>query len=145
MPAWQCKSAQDNSGPTAPTAGVVAATVAGTACYPAGVMAARLPSFLSSFFPIFSFFFFLVSPRLSSSGISLFISHRQFFFSVTYHRPSFTLTLFQFLSLHFISLAYLLPPYPLPPLSPSSGSRLSRRAVLHHDSDPNEANDKVGL
>ena len=56
VPARLCKFAPDNSGRSVPTAGVVAAAAAVTACYPAGVMAARLPlspSFLPSFLPLF--------------------------------------------------------------------------------------------
>lgn len=51
VPASLCKFAPDNSGRTVPTSGVVAAAVAETACYPAGVMAAWLP-LLPPFLPL---------------------------------------------------------------------------------------------
>lgn len=93
VPAWQCKFAGDNSGRTMPTSGVVAAAVAVTACYPAGVMAAWLP---------------LLFPHLT-----------QFCFVLPahFHRPSFTdsLPLSQFLPFCILLLA----PPPLPLASPS--------------------------
>lgn len=61
VPAWRRGSVQDNSGQIMPTAGVVAAATAVTACYPAGEMAACVPlfilsvppSYLPSFLPFF--------------------------------------------------------------------------------------------
>lgn len=54
VPARLCKFAPDNSGRIVPASGVVAAAVAVTACYSAGVMTACLilfPSCLPPFFP----------------------------------------------------------------------------------------------
>lgn len=84
VPAWRSGSVQDNSGRMMPTAGVVAAATALTACYPAGEMAACVPLLISSALPSFPFFPPSASIQLIFSPSHVLTSHFPF------HQPSLT-------------------------------------------------------
>lgn len=88
VPAWRRGSVQDNSGRIMPTAGVVAAATAVTACYPAGEMAPYVPLLiwpvLPSFLPSFPFFPSSASIQLIFSPSHVLTSHSPF------HQPSLT-------------------------------------------------------
>lgn len=112
-----------------PTSGVVAAAVAVTACYPAGVMAAWLPLLPSFLFSSISHSFALSFPVTFTGHHSQILSHYlNFSLSVFYCLPP--------------PSPLASPPLPIPSLSPSSSSRLGRWAVRR--ADPDETNDKVG-